>query len=212
MTMLASEPAICRKCGNKQRYTKVITWNTMVDPEYPAHNDCYKCGEELHYDDIDLNSCSPNHRYEIRMNKVCDVLLENVIKEKCPKCGSEKWSHVFNCNGELPDKYKDKEEYDVHKSYHKCEDCNFVKYDTVEDILDSGLYTFVENGLDEHEYIMKQVDNFDELLEEYQLEIEQKKERIENELISKGIITTRKEEKEYSDCYYENLRKEFLSK
>lgn len=50
------------------------------------------------------------------------------------------------------------------------------------------------------------------MLEEYQLEIEQKKERIENELISKGIITTRKEEKEYSDCYYENLRKEFLSK
>lgn len=209
MTMLASEPAVCRKCGNKQYYTKVITWNTMVDPEYPAHNVCYKCGNELNYDDIDLNTCSPGHREEIRNNKIYEVLHANDIYEKCPKCCSNKWSHVF-CSGiKLPDKYNDKKEYSVHKSYHKCSDCNFVKYDTTEDILDCGLYEFVENGLGEHEYIFRKVDNFDELIKECEQEIQQEREKIENELISKGIITTREEEKEYSDNYYVELRNKY---
>lgn len=209
MTMLASEPAICRKCGNKQYYTKVITWNTLVDPEYPAHNVCYKCGTELNYDDIDLTTCSPDHRAEIRNNKIYEVLYANDIYIKCPKGGSDQLHHVF-CGGiGFPNKYKDKDGYCVHKSYRECSDCNFVKYDTIEDILDSELYEFVENGLGEHEYIFKKVDNFDELIKQYEQEQMQDRERIENELISKGIITSREEEKEYSDNYYVELRNKY---
>lgn len=109
----------------------------------------------------------------------------------------------------MPDKYNDEKEYSVHKSYHECSDCNFVKYDTVEDILDCGLYEFVENGLGEHEYIFREVDNFDELIKECEQKIQQEREKIENELISKGIITTREEEKEYSDNYYVELRNKY---
>lgn len=45
MTMLSWEPAICHACGHKQLYTKVITWNMWIDPEYPADNHCGNCGE-----------------------------------------------------------------------------------------------------------------------------------------------------------------------
>lgn len=207
--MLACEPAICRKCGNKQYYTKVITWNTDIDPEYPAKNICYECGAKINYDDIDLNNCSPNHREEIRNNKIYEALHSNDVHEKCPKCGSDNWHHVFHCGMKLPDKYKDKKEYCAYEGYCECSDCNFVKYDTNKDILDPRLYEFVENGFGEHEYIFKKVDNFDELIKQYKQEERQDRERIEVELLSQGIITTKEEENKYSDSYYEKLRKEF---
>lgn len=207
MTMLSSEPAICRKCGNKQQYIKVITWNTMVDPEYPAHNVCYKCGNELDYDDIDLKSCSPGHREEIRRNKIYDEIHANDIHEKCPKCGSEHWNQVFTGGIKLPNKYKRENGYYVHKSLHECSDCNYKKYDTAKDILNSELYEVVEDGEGEHEYIIKEVSNYNELISELQEENKRIWEQAENDLISKGIITTMEEEKEYSDNYYTELRK-----
>lgn len=214
MTMLASEPVICHKCGNKQLYTKVITWNTWVDPEYPAHNVCWKCGEQLNYDDIDLNTCSPSHREEVRFNKIYERLSskeENNNEEEivCPKCGSTKLSYGFTCGIKLPDKYKDKENYIVEKSYYDCNKCGHTTYLTLEEILSCGLYEFIENGENEHEYIVKYVDNYQEIMDEFERQRNAEMELIEKELILEGLIITREEEQEYSNKYYRKLDEEF---
>ena len=72
MTMLEREPAKCPQCGNEQDYTKVISWNTFLDPVYPANNKCRKCGADITYDDIDLTTCSPEHRESIRFGKIME--------------------------------------------------------------------------------------------------------------------------------------------
>ena len=110
MTMLASEPAICKKCGNRQYYTKVITWNMGLNPEYPAHNKCYECGEELKYDDIDMATCSPNHRSDVRYHKIYERLSEkgknkNTDKIICPECGSEEIQQLRRVTGYLTGNY-----------------------------------------------------------------------------------------------------------
>lgn len=214
MTMLASEPAICKKCGNRQYYTKVITWNMGLNPEYPAHNKCYECGEELKYDDIDMATCSPNHRSDVRYHKIYERLSEkgknkNTDKIICPECGSEKVSFVSECGIKLPDKYKDMEGYSVSKSWRECQDCGYKDYDTLDKIMTSDIHEFVENGENEHEYIVKDVENIDEIMREFQRKMREEQEEIEDELISEGLITTREEEKEYRDKYYEELHRKY---
>lgn len=215
MTMLTSEPAICRKCGNKQHYTKVISWNTWIDPEYPARNKCYNCKTEIEYDDIDLSTCSPGHRNEVRFNKIYERLSlkeDNNNNEEivCPKCGSTKLSHGFTCGIKLPEKYKDKENYQVEKSHYGCSECGHTTYLTLEEILSCGLYEFIENSNEEeHAYVVKRVDNFQEIMDEWDRQRKEELEQIENELISEGLITTREEEQEYSDKYYEELYKKY---
>lgn len=215
MTMLATEPAICRKCGNRQYYTKVITWNTWLNPEYPAYNKCYKCGEELKYDDIDMTTCSPHHRSEVRFHKIYERLSskgeDNNNDEEivCPKCGSTKLSYGFTGGIKLPDKYKNKENYHVSKSFYSCSECGHETYLTLEEILSCGLYEFVENGEEEHEYIVKNVDNYQEIIDEWDRQRKEELEQIENELISEGLITTREEEQEYRDKYYEELHRKY---
>ena len=204
--MLAAEPAICKKCGNKQFYTKVITWNTWLNPEYPAHNKCYKCGEEITYNDIDLSSCSPKHREEVRYGKI-HTTYNSKIKDKsesnnvCPECGSE-MCFALSCGIKLPEKYKDNQNYSVEKRYHICNECGYKKYQTVEEITASGLYEFVENGTEEHEYIVKKSDNYQEIIQKQNEQFAKELEQIENELISEGLISTREEEQEYIDNYY----------
>jgi hypothetical protein len=213
--MLASEPARCRKCGNEQYYTKVITWNTWLNPEYPANNKCCKCGTEIKYDDIDMLTCSPYHRSEVRSNKIHERLSSkenngNNDKEVvCPKCGNTKLSYSSICGIKLPEKYKDKENYQVKKSYYDCSECGHTTYLTLEEILSCGLYEFIENGKEEHEYIVKYVDNYQEIMDEWDRKRKEELEQIENELISEGLITTREEEKEYSDKYYEELHRKY---
>lgn len=206
MTMLASEPAICKKCGNKQYYTKIISWNSCQNPGFLPHNKCYKCETEIKYDDIDMSTCSPEHREEVRFNKIYERLSlktddddeEEII---CSKCGSTKLSHGFVCGIELPDKYKDKENYRVSKSYYLCNECGHERYLTLEEILSCGLYDFVENGEEEHEYVIKEVDNYQEIIDEHNKQMKEKMEQIESELILEGLITTREEEQEYRDKY-----------
>jgi DNA-directed RNA polymerase subunit RPC12/RpoP len=206
MTMLASEPAICKNCGNEQLYTKVISWNMWLNPEYPANNICHKCGAQINYDDIDLSTCSPNHREEIRWNKIYERMKEiqkNSGEEDivCPKCGSSKISFGFYTL-ELPEKYKNEKDYRAEKSYYDCSECGQKTYQTIEDILSSGFYEFVENGQNEHEYIVKKSDNYDELMDEAEVQMRAERDRAESELILEGVITTKEEEKEYSDKYY----------
>lgn len=216
MTMLAIEPAICKKCGNKQNYTKVITWNTWLDPEFPGYNKCYNCGKELKYEDIDMSSCTPKHRGEVRFHKIYERLSlkennNNNDEEEitCSKCGSTKLSRAFSCGIKLPDKYKDKENYHVSKSYYSCGECGHERYLSLEEILSCALYEFVENGEEEHEYIVKEVDNYQEIINERSRQMKEKFEQIENELISEGLITTREEEQEYRDKYDEELRNKY---
>ena len=214
MTMLASEPARCRNCGNKQIYTKVLSWNTWLNPEYPAHNKCCNCGTEIKYEDIDMLTCSPSHREEVRFQKIYDRLSareksQNKKNIVCPKCGSDRISYGFSCGIPLPEKYKDKKNYSVQKSYYNCGECGHTTYRTIEDILVSGLYEFVENGENEHEYIVKYVDNYQEILDESTRKRKEEMSEIENELISEGLITTREEEDEYCDNYYKKLRDKY---
>ena len=210
MTMLSSEPAVCKKCGNKQLYTKVLSWNTWLDPEYPANNKCYKCGTEISYDDIDLSICSPSHREEIRFIKIHERFeLENeetnTDKIICPKCGNSKLSYVYSYVS-LPDKYKDQKDYLVEKASYACHECGYERYKTIEEILDCGLYDFVENGEHEYEYIVKRSDNYQEIINQSIQWQNEELTRIENELIAEGLISTREEEQEYHDKYYEDLK------
>jgi hypothetical protein len=209
--MLSSEPARCKNCGNEQLYTKVLSWNTWLDPEYPANNKCYKCGTEISYDDIDLSACSPSHREEIRFIKIHERFeLENeetnTDKIVCPKCGNNKLSHVYSYVS-LPDKYKDQKYYSVAKESYVCNGCGHKRYKTIEEILACGLYEFVENGECEHEYIVRRVDNYQEIIDQCVQWQNEELTRIENELVAEGLIPTREEEQEYHDKYYEGLRK-----
>ena len=211
MTMLASEPARCKNCGNEQLYTKVLSWNTWLDPEYPANNKCYKCGTEILYDDIDLSTCSPSHREEIRFIKIHERFeLENeetdTDKITCPKCGNSKLSYVYSYVS-LPDKYKDQKDYLIEKASYVCHECGYERYKTIEEILACGLYEFVENGEREHEYIVRRSDNYQEIINKSIQWQNDELARIENELVSEGLITTREEEQEYHDKYWEDLRK-----
>lgn len=213
MTMLATEPAICKKCGNEQYYTKVLSWNTFLDPEYPADNKCYKCGTEIKYEDIDMTKCSPNHRDEVRYHKIYerfsskenDTDTEELI---CSKCGSNKILYG-NYYVALPEEYKDKDNYCVKKTCYECEECGHIRYETLEEILSCGLYEFIENGKEEHEYIVKYVDNYQEIIDNWGKQKKEELEQIENELISEGLITTREEEQEYSDKYYKELKERY---
>ena len=190
MTMLSWEPAICHACGHKQLYTKVITWNMWIDPEYPADNHCGNCGEEIDYKDIDLDSCSPEHRYELRYSINCDSDM-----------------NAFSTMGiQLPDKYKNKKECYVVKSGYVCPNCETRVYDTKDDICDD-MHDFVDYGENEHEYIVKDSDNYRELWEQHQREFDSAIEDIEAELVSQGMITSREEEDEYKKRYYEQLDK-----
>lgn len=215
MTMLSTEPAICKKCGSNQYYTKVITWNTDINPEYPAHNKCYKCGTEIKYEDIDMTKCSPDHRYEVRDHKIYERFYSEEIKndkntEKiiCSKCGSNKILYGSYYVA-LPEEYKDKDNYCVTKTCYECKECGHIRYETIEEILSCGLYEFIENGKEEHEYIVKYVDNYQEIIDNLDKQRKEELEQIENELIFEGLITTREEEKEYSDRYYKELDKKY---
>lgn len=203
MTMLSSEPAICKKCGNKQNYTIVLSWNTWLDPEYPAKNFCYKCGEQLNEDDIDLNSCTPYHREHVRNIKIYNRINEKYKEEKvvCPKCGSEKYYYgsQFSIS---PEKYNELDDYSIHKSWMECKECGHKRYETLEDYLATGLYEFIENGEEEHQYILKESSNYEKIQEECEKEENRRREEAEQELIAEGIITTREEEKEYEQKYY----------
>lgn len=135
MSIIKSEPAICSNCGAEQYFTKVISWNTLLDPEYPA-NKCHQCGKELEYDDIDMSKCSPFHRGEVRRTKIVERLLE------------------------------------IEKENGQCDE--FAVY-------------------------------FDNKFEEKLAEVE-------NQMILEGLITTRKEEKEYSDIYFKELEVRIFGK
>lgn len=214
MTMLASEPAICKNCGNKQRFTKVISWNVCLDPKYPANNKCCQCGTEIEYDDIDMLTCSPFHREEVRRKKIYDRYLkeENNDDEEdtiCPKCGSNRISYGFGVRS-LPEKYKNEKDYVVQNGYYQCEECGHITYETIEDILSSGLFEFIENGENEHEYIVKRVDNYQDIINKLNKQKEEKLDKIENELILEGLITTREEEKEYSNKYFKKLEEKLF--
>lgn len=208
MTMLSWEPAICHKCGHKQLYTKVITWNMWLNPEYPADNYCTNCKEEINYDDIDLNSCSPEHRYERRYSIIYDKYRElngDDSERKCPNCDSD--MNAFSTMGiKLPDKYKGRDGCYVVKSGYVCPDCYTRIYDTKDDICDD-MHDFVDYGENEHEYIVKDSDNYRELWEQHQREFDSAIEDIESELVSQRMITSREEEDEYKKRYYEQLDK-----
>ena len=79
MIMISVEPVICKKCGTKQLYSIVQSWNTWVDPTYPANNICKNCGEKLTSDDIDMNKCSPNHRMWTRAVKIYNYWMNNCL-------------------------------------------------------------------------------------------------------------------------------------
>lgn len=79
MTMISVEPAICKKCGIKQPYTVVHSWNKLIDPIYPANNICKNCGEKLTSDDIDMNKCSPDHRLWTRGVKIYNYWMDNCL-------------------------------------------------------------------------------------------------------------------------------------
>lgn len=216
MTMLTTEPARCRKCGNKQYYTKVISWNTWIDPEYPARNKCYNCKTEIEYDDIDLSTCSPDHRNEVRFNKIYERLsskekIEDSGEELvCSKCRSKNISSGSTMGIKLPDKYKYEDGYQVNKSFVTCNECGHKEYETLEEILSCGLYEFIENSNEEeHAYVVKRVANFQEIMDEWDRQRKEELECIENELIAEGLITTREEEQEYSDKYYKELYKKY---
>lgn len=213
MTMLSWEPAICHKCGHKQLFTKVITWNMWLDPKYPADNRCGNCGEEINYNDIDLNSCSPMHRYEYRYSIIYDKyreLYDDDSERKCPNCNSD--MDAFSTIGiKLPDKYKNKKEYHVVKSGYVCSNCDTRIYDTEYDICDD-MHDFVDYGENEHEYIVKDSDNYRELWEQHQKEFDSVMADIEIELVSQGIITSRQEKEKYEKDYYEKLDKKFKRK
>lgn len=212
--MLTCEPAKCRNCGNESFYTKVLSWNTFIDPEYPARNICCNCGAEIKYDDIDFLTCSPSHREEVRLNTIYNRLSD---KEKsankedvvCPQCGSNELSSWFSCGSNLPEKYKGKRNHEVHKGYYRCNKCGNTSYRTIEDILSSGIYEFVEKGENEYEYIVKYVDNYQEIIKKYEKQKKKKLEQIERELIEEGLITTQEEEREYADKYFKELREKY---
>ena len=100
----------------------------------------------------------------------------------CSKCGSTRLSHGFTCGIELPDKYKGKENYRVSKSYYSCSECGHERYLTLEEILSCGLYEFVENGKEEHEYIIKEVDNYQEIIDEYNKQMKEKLDQAEKKI------------------------------
>lgn len=212
MTMLSSEYAICKNCGSQQLYTKVLSWNTWLDPEYPANNKCSNCGCEITYDDIDMSKCTPSHREEVRLDKIYERMSAKENKDKvsiiCPECGSDNNSYVYNYV-RLPDKYKDKDNYLVYSFYYKCKECGCKIYETIEKILSSGFYEFIENGEKEHEYIVKRVDNYKEIIAEANRKMKEELDKTEKELIAEGLITTREEEKEYENKYNEQHKKKW---
>lgn len=213
MTMLSWEPAICHKCGHKQLYTKVITWNMWLNPEYPADNHCTNCKEEINYDDIDLNSCSPGHRNERRYSIIYNRFRElygDDSERKCPNC--DRNMNMFSTMGiKLPDKYKDRDGYYVMKSGYVCPNCDTKIYDTKDDVCDD-MHDFVDYGENKHEYIVKDSDNYRELWEQHQKEFDSVMADIETELVSQGIITSRQEEEKYEKDYYEKLDKKIKRK
>lgn len=206
MTMFSTEMAKCRKCGQKQVYEKVLSWNSWLG--CPPINTCWRCGKELNYDDIDLNDCSPQHRNEVRNQKIYERLsskekVEDNGKELvCSKCGSKNISSGSTIGIKLPNKYKYEVGYQVNKNFVTCNECGHEEYETLEELLACGLYEFIENSNEEeHAYVVKRVDNFQEIMDEWDRQRKEELEQIENELISEGLITTREEEQEYVTLY-----------
>ena len=73
MSIIKGEPAICPNCGAEQNFTLVISWNKLIDPEYPANNKCSHCGRELKRDDIDISKCSPFYKRFLEIEKEIGV-------------------------------------------------------------------------------------------------------------------------------------------
>lgn len=205
MTMLTCEPAICSKCDNKQLYTKVLTWNTFINSTYPANNTCYKCGNKLNYEDIDINECSPFHREEIRFSKIYqrlgDINKSNSIKEKCEVCGSEKLSQCDCWGIDVPDEFKNDKSVRVAKKWTECSDCGHKKYLSVEECCEN-YYDYIRDGDNEYEYIVKKNKDFDKIMNEFSIKREIKFEKVKNELIQEGLITSDEEEEKYYREYY----------
>lgn len=204
MTMLASEPAICHKCGRRQFYTIVITWNTFLNPTYPASNKCVNCGEMLNYDDIDLETCTPRHREQLRHSKIMDAYnkrhSEYENTKYCPKCGNP-MSYCISMGLKYPDGYSYDDGYYIHKACYECE-CGEKIYDDKSYFDNSELYEFVDYGVGEHEYIYKNTKNHDKIVDDMELQMAAELKLIESELIESKQITTREEEEEYSKKYY----------